>query len=53
MAEIILLTSTGNRQIDDILRGVIGVFEAAFPGRTRPTISSEAMRMAPLCLRVT
>ena len=35
MAEIFLLTSTGNRQIDDILRGVIGVFEAAFPGRTR------------------
>lgn len=35
MAEITLLTSTGNQQIDDILRGVIGVFEAAFPGRTR------------------
>ena len=35
MAEITLLTSTGNRQVDDILRGVIGVFEAAFPGRTR------------------
>ncbi|MDE2992368.1 MAG: nucleotidyltransferase domain-containing protein [Chloroflexota bacterium] len=35
MAETTLLTSTGNRQIDDILREVIGVFEAAFPGRTR------------------
>ena len=35
MAEVTLLTSTGNQQIDDILRGVIGVFKAAFPGRTR------------------
>ena len=35
MAEINLLYSTGNRRIDDILRGVIGLFEATFPGRTR------------------
>src|SRR5438094_8650823 len=30
-----LYTSTGNQQVDDILRGSIGILETVFPGRIR------------------
>jgi hypothetical protein len=30
-----LLATTGNQRIDQILQGVVGVFEATFPGRVR------------------
>ena len=35
MAAIALLTSTGQRSVDGILRGVVGLFEAVFPDRVR------------------
>lgn len=35
MNEISLINSTGNRQVDDILRGIVGLFEMAFPNRIR------------------
>lgn len=35
MARIELQYATGDRRIDQVLRGVVGVFEAAFPGRVR------------------
>jgi tRNA nucleotidyltransferase (CCA-adding enzyme) len=35
MNSIDLLTSNGNRNIDRIMQGVIGIFETAFPGRIR------------------
>src|SRR5690348_16432064 len=33
MGEIVLLSPTGDRKVDDILRGAIGALEALFPGR--------------------
>ena len=35
MDNILLLQSTGNQKVDDILRGTIGIFEAGFPDRIR------------------
>jgi len=35
MENISLLNSTGNQQVDDILRGVIGIFETIFSDRIR------------------
>ena len=35
MQTISLLKSTGNQRVDDILRGVIGIFETIFPDRIR------------------
>jgi len=32
---ITLLNTTGHQRIDDIIRGLIGIFEAAFPDRIR------------------
>jgi predicted nucleotidyltransferase len=32
---ITLLNTTGHQQVDGIIRGLIGIFEAAFPGRVR------------------
>ena len=35
MDRILLLNSTGNQKVDDILRGTIGIFETVFPDRIR------------------
>ena len=35
MQKISLLNSTGNQRVDNILRGVIGIFETIFPDRIR------------------
>jgi predicted nucleotidyltransferase len=35
MAEIALLTSTDNQRVDEILRGIVGLFETVFPDRVR------------------
>lgn len=35
MNTVSLLNSVGNRRVDDILRGVIGIFESVFPNRIR------------------
>ena len=35
MAEIALLATTGNEPIDRALHGIVGAYEAAFPGRVR------------------
>jgi predicted nucleotidyltransferase len=35
MQPITLLNTTGHQRIDDIIRGLIGIFEAAFPDRIR------------------
>ena len=35
MQNIPLLNSTGNQRVDNILRGVIGIFETVFPDRIR------------------
>ena len=35
MAEIALLACTGHEPIDRALRGIVGAYEAAFPGRVR------------------
>ena len=35
MDTISLFNSTGNQQVDDILRGVIGISEIVFPNRIR------------------
>ena len=35
MNNVTLLNSVGNRRVDNILRGVIGIFESAFPNRIR------------------
>ena len=35
MSNISLLNSVGNRNVDNILRGVIGIFESVFPNRIR------------------
>ena len=35
MNSVSLLNSVGNPMVDDILRGVIGIFESAFPNRIR------------------
>ncbi len=35
MHDLSLLHSSGNAEVDRILRGLIGIFETAFPGRIR------------------
>ena len=35
MNNVTLLNSVGNRRVDNILRGVIGIFESTFPNRIR------------------
>lgn len=35
MSYVSLLDSAGNREVDNILRGVIGIFESVFPDRIR------------------